>query len=576
MANAKAPSQTSNEASIVDGPPLGDEAGLGALTIPGYLLEISERFAEREALAWRTATGAERWSYATLRERSFEVARALVACGVGKDTRVGILMTNRPEFLAAMFGTALAGGVGVPLNTFSTAAELEHLIGVSCISVLLFERHVANTDFAAVLAELEPALATGEPAGLSSPRFPFLRRVAVIDDSEGSADARAIEPWPEFLQRGSAADPAVVGARAASVKPADAGAIFFSSGTTSLPKGVLHAQRAVAIQWWRWPSVNCVCDGVRGWGANGFFWSGNFSMILGTILSSGGTIVLQPTFDAEEALDLIRTEQVSWPYCWPHQWAKLQEAPSWKTADLASVRYIDASTPVGRHPTVGATWHEPPAFGTTETLTMIAAFPSTMPPGERGGAHGVVLPGNTVKIVDPLTGIVVPRGARGEIAVKGATLMLGYLGVPRDETLDAQGFFHNGDGGYLDDLGRLFWEGRLTEVVKTGGANVSPREVDTVLAQHAGVKRSQTLGIPHDTLGEMVVTCIVPHEGTALDEPAIRAFARRSLASYKVPRRVLFFRDDELTTTGSDKLRTDALREQVARRLDAERDEIDG
>ena len=110
-----------------------------------------------------------------------------------------------------------------------------------------------------------------------------------------------------------------------------------------------------------------------------------------------------------------------------------------------------------------------------------------------------------------------PRGERGEICVKGPTLMLGYVGTPLDETLDAEGFFHTGDGGYLDDAGRLFWEGRLTDIIKTGGANVSPLEVDEALAGYPGVKVAQTVGVPHETLGEVVVACIVPHDGASLE-----------------------------------------------------------
>ena len=139
---------TSNSTSIVSGALLSTEPGLGALSIPGYLREVTTRFAEREALVHRTADRVERWTYATLWERSVEVARALVACGVGKDGRVGVLMTNRPEHLAAAFGTALAGGVLVELNTFSTAPELKQLLEASCVSTLLFERRIAKRDMA--------------------------------------------------------------------------------------------------------------------------------------------------------------------------------------------------------------------------------------------------------------------------------------------------------------------------------------------------------------------------------------------------------------------------------------------
>lgn len=550
-----------DEASIVHGLPLSAEPGLGPLTIPGYLREVTARFGEREALVWRTARGVERWTYAALWERSLEVARALVAGGVGKDGRVGILMTNRPEHLAAAFGAALAGAVIVELNTFATAPELEHLLRASCVSTLLFERRVAKRDFAAVLRELDPALESAEPGRIASARFPFLRRLADVDAESGSAAAGAIEPWSEFLERGRGTPPALVEGRASAVAPADAGALFFSSGTTAAPKGILHSQRAVAIQWWRWPRLMGVGGDVRSWTANGFFWSGNFSMVIGTTFSSGGAIALQQTFQAEEALALLEAERVTAPFAWPHQWAKLEEAPNWRAVDLRSLRYVDASTPLARHPSVRTSWQLPPSYGTTETLTIHTSSET------RGSGHGEPLPGNTLKIVDPLTGSVLPRGARGEIAVKGPTLMLGYLGAPRDETLDAEGFFHTGDGGYVDAAGRLFWEGRLTDVIKTGGANVSPREIDELLASHPGVKLAQTVGVPHETLGELVVACIVPHEGAVLDEASIREFAGARLASYKVPRRVLFLREEDLAMTGSDKVKAGALRQLAAERL---------
>lgn len=569
----------SDEPSIVRGMPLDEEPGLGPLTIPGYLRDVTARFAEREALVGHTESGEERWTYATLWDRSVEVARALVACGVGKDSRVGILMTNRPEQLAAAFGTALAGGVSVMLNTFSTPRELAHLLEASGIGVLLFERHIAKRDLAAVLCELEPEIRASEPGGLLSTRFPFLRRLAVLGAAEASADAEgrpaeegAIEAWLDFLKPGSATPPALVEATAAAVKPADAGVLFFSSGTTSLPKGVLHAQRAVAIQWWRWGRLMGMKDPVRSWTANGFFWSGNFSMVIGGTLSTGGTLALQPIFHPEEALELMQAERVSFALAWPHQWAKLEATHAWNAVDLGSLRYVKHDTAGARHRTVRTSWLSPPSYGCTETLTISTAFASTTPPDVVHGSHGEPLPGNAMKIIDPVSGAVKPRGVHGEIVVKGPTLMLGYLGIPRDETLDGEGFFHTGDRGHLDAAGRLFWEGRLADVIKTGGANVSPREIDTVLATCPGIRLSQTVGVPHETLGEMVVSCIVVHEGGLLDEAAIRDFAREHLASYKVPRRVLFFRDDELEMTGSDKVKTDALRRLCVERLGATRE----
>lgn len=559
-------------ASIAHGIPLREEPGLGALTVPGYLREVTARFADREALTWPTENGCERWTYADLWDRSFAVARALIACGVGKDTRVGILMTNRPEQLAAAFGTALAGGVMVMLNTFSTSSELAQLLEASGVSIILFERYVAKKDFAALLSDLEPAIAAVEPGRLRSSRFPFLRRLAMVDPAVDAKGKGAIETWPDFLLRGDATPPALVEATAASAKPADAGVIFFSSGTTSLPKGVLHAHRALAIQWWRWGRLMEMEDPIRSWTPNGFFWSGNFSMVVGGTLSSGGSLVLQSTFEIEEALELMQAERVSFALAWPHQWAKIEGARNWKTVDLSSLRYVKDDTPAARHPTVSTAWQSPPSYGATETLTISAGFPASASPDTVGSSHGEALPGNTLKIVNPETGSALPLGARGEIVVKGPTLMLGYLGIPRDETLDAEGFFHTGDSGHLDEAGRLFWDGRLSEVIKTGGANVSPREIDAALLAHPAVKLSQTVGVPHATLGEMVVSCIVRHDGAVVDEEAIRNFAKQRLASYKVPRRVLFFREDELSMTGNDKVRTGTLRELSVERLGGSRE----
>ena len=139
-------SQATPRPSIIAGLPLAEETGIGALTLSAYLREVTTRHAGHEALVMHEAGGVTRWSYAELWEQAMAVARALAACGVGKGTRVGVLMTNRPEWLAATFGTALAGGIAVGLSTFSTPAELDYLLRASSVSVLLFERHVLRKD----------------------------------------------------------------------------------------------------------------------------------------------------------------------------------------------------------------------------------------------------------------------------------------------------------------------------------------------------------------------------------------------------------------------------------------------
>lgn len=564
--------QVENGLSIVRGIPLSEEEGIGALTLGGFVREIAGRYGPNEvAVLWHdgpAGSRAERWTYDDLLARSMEVARALVACGVGKGTRVGLLMTNRLEFLSGLFGTALAGGVATTISTFYTPTELDEVLKAAGCSVLLVESQVLKKEYAAILAELEPEVEKAAPGKLASLRYPFLRHLAFVDRDAGTG---AIEGWGTFLARGSGVSPKLVEAAADAVAPSDPGALFFSSGSTGKAKGILSAHRGVCLQLWRWPKwYNFPKDAPpRMWSANGFFWSGNFAMALGGTLASGGALILQRWFDPAEALGLMAKEKANFANAWPHQWPQLEAAPNYLDVDLSAMRYVDKTMALARHPTISADWREPgQAYGNTETFTLISVFASGTPPELAVPlSYGHPTPGSTIKIVDPLTGETMPIGERGEIAVKGPTLMLGYIGIPLDKSLDEDGFFRTNDGGYVDAEGRLFWEGRLNDIIKTGGANVSPLEIDAVIRDVPGVKVTQTVGVPDELLGELVVACIVPHAGVTLSEEAIRCAAREKLASYKVPRRVLFFAEDELETTGSAKIKTEDLRKLAGARL---------
>ncbi|MCE7798858.1 AMP-binding protein [Sphingobium sufflavum] len=551
--------------SLVHGIALAEEAEIGALTLGGYLREVTSQFGPNEAACMPCGEIMIRWSYRDLWEKSLAVAKTLLAAGVGSGTRVGVLITNRLEFLSCVFGTALAGGVPVTLSTFSTKTELKLLLEASACSMLLIERRVLKKDFARMLIDLEPAITDAAPGKLMSLAFPYLRTIAMVDDQ---TSVGAINGWDAFLAHGDGVESALVKAAMDNVHPSDPGILFFSSGSTGKPKGILSSHRGVCLQLWRWRTWLQVEDDVRCWSANGFFWSGNFAMALGATLSSGGALVLQPSFQAEAALALMEAERVTLLRAWPHQWAQLEAAPNWGKVNLSSLRYVDCESPIGRHPSVSTTWHDPnQAYGNTETFTLITVSGVGTAEEKMGSGHGVPTAGSTVKIVDPLSDHIVPRGERGEIAVKGPTLMLGYLGVPLDETLDGEGYLRTGDGGFIDDLGHLHWEGRLNDIIKTGGANVSPVEIDGVVRKCPGVKLAQTVGIPDELLGELVVTCIVPHDGIPLDEAAVRSFAAQTLASYKVPRRVIFLSEEDVTLTGSAKIKAGDLRNLASARL---------
>jgi len=552
--------------SLVHGIPLGEEPGLGPLTLAGFIREVAARHGPREAIAQPRGGGVvERWSSDDLFARALEVARALVACGVGKGERVGVLMTNRAEFVSSAFGIALAGGVVTAFSTFATAHELDAMLTASCCSVLLLEPQVLKKDFLGIVRELCPEVASASPGRIRSRRYPFLRRVAVLDRA---ADEGAAETFAGFLARGAGVADAQVLARADTVTPADPGVLLFSSGSTGKPKGILSAHRGVTIQLWRWRRIFDIRERERVLTANGLFWSGQFGMAIGGALASGGTLVMQAFFNPEATLELYESERVTTPMGWPHQWEQLAGASNLADVDLSSLRQVGHNNPLRNHPTVHTDWTEPTRiYGNTETFTLSSAYATGTPEEILQGAYGFPLPGMTIKIVDPMTGAIQPMGERGEIAVKGATLMLGYVGVPLDETLDGGGFFATGDGGYVDAEGRVYWEGRLNDIIKTGGANVSPLEVDARILELPAVRLVQTVGVPDELLGERVVSCVVLHRGEELDEADVRAFVAQTLASYKVPRHVLFMAEDELEQTGSAKVRTAELRTLASQRL---------
>ncbi|WP_310532871.1 class I adenylate-forming enzyme family protein [Novosphingobium sp.] len=531
--------------SVVYGGPLDSEPLMGALTIGGYLRDVAARYGGAEALAFYDDGQRVSWTYDDLLARSMGLAKALIASDLEPGARVGILMSNRPDFLVALFGTALVGCVPVALSTFSTESELDYLLTASQVELVVYEARVAGKDFAAILGQAPDA-----------GRWPDLREAVALGAS-----------FAEFVARGDGVNDTRVRSRVDAVSPEDIGGIFFSSGTTSLPKGIVHSHKDFAIQWWRWPRVFAMREPVRSWTGNGFFWSGNVSMIVGTAFSSGGAVVLQPWFEEEEALRLIGAERVTFLAGRSHQWARLEAAKGWADADLSSLRYVTRGEILKRHPAARFDWEEPMSFGTTETMTICTSFGRDVSSEHYQGSCGPPLPGNWLKIVEPLTGAPVPVGERGEMCIKGPTLMMTYLGKTPDQCLDRDGYYCTGDGGYVDAVGRFFWEGRLTDMIKTGGANVAPEEVDAAIARFPGVKRTQTVGVPDDLLGELVVSCLVPVKGCAIDEAELIAFLKRDLASFKLPRRILVFTDEDFAVTGSGKAKASDIRGIAAARL---------
>ncbi|HXK23223.1 MAG TPA: AMP-binding protein [Myxococcota bacterium] len=540
------------------------------LTLPGFLREIAERHGPREAIVSRE----RRVSYAELESEARALARGLVGAGVVKGAHVALWMANRPEWVIAAFAVGLVGGVLVPVNTFATRRERDHVLRHGDASMLLMQSTLLSHRYLDDLLADHAGIASGRAGRLRAPALPQLRRVFGLELREARG---GVEPWSALLALGEGVSDALLDALAAEVRPSDDGLVIYTSGTTAEPKGVVHTQRAPVLQAWRYADVFRFAREDRVYTTYPFFWTAGIAMSIGGTLAAGGCLLVEDHFDPGSALDLIERERATTVHAWPHQQKAMGEHASAATRDITSVRKIDFAGPLAKLAGIredvfgiGA------SYGLTETFTIASALPTDAPLAARRASNGPALPGTQIRIIDPVTGAPLAAGEEGEIAVKGATLMRGYHKVLPEQVFDAEGWFHTQDGGHLDVEGLLHWSGRISHLIKTGGANVSPVEIQELLESHTELRLGIPVGVPHPTLGEAIVLCAVAVDGCDPREDDVRAWLRERLAAYKVPRRVLFFRPGELAYTANQKVQVAPLRDAALRRLRAEGAVIDG
>jgi fatty-acyl-CoA synthase len=531
-----------------------------AITLAGFLDEIAQRFGSREAVALTDGLhGGARiaWDYSELRAQARRIAKALIAAGVGKNGRVGILLGNRPEFVAALFGVALAGGTAVTLSTFSTNDELDQLLRLSDIGVLLTQRSIARRSLEDDIAALVPALPNAH--------YPFLRRIAVLAGGGQGAGER----WEDFLAAGDGVPDAILDTRAARVGGNDEAVIIYTSGTTSVPKGVMHLHSTFITQF-RWQAAIYARHlDTRIASPFPLFWSAGIVSVLGATLAVGGLYVGDEVFEAGAALRLIGRERIDEYYGFPTHTAALADHADWPTADLSSLTRVQGNNEFDGHPSTrpDPNWNHIVAYGMSESCTSVVSHLSSTPAAIQQQSAGRPLPGIELRVIDVDDGRNLDSGAEGEILVRGPTMMPHYVGLRREDSYDAEGFFHTGDTGFVDGNGYLHWTGRIKNMVKTGGANVASGEVEAAAAALGTLKLCRVIGMPDKRLGEMVVLCAVKEEGVDTDEDRVRAALREKLAAYKVPRRVLFFAIDEYPLTASGKVKDKELREFAAVRM---------
>ena len=540
-------------------------------TLGRFLEDVAARHGERAAFRFEGRTT----HYDDLAREARALARGLIGAGVAKGAHVGLLVANRPEWAIGAFAAGMIGAVVVPISTLATKAEREYILRHSDVSVLLLQRSLRSRDFLEELFTEHPELEEGSPGRLLCPALPQLRRLVCLGSERSRGGA---ESWQEVVESGADVPDALLDAAIAELSPSEDGMLIYTSGTTAHPKGVLHRQRAPVIQSWRFAELMGLRADDRVFTAQPFFWTAGLAMSLGATLAAGACLLLQEIFEPASALELIERERATVITAFPHQEKTLGEHASAAGRDLSSIRLSRFSSPLAKLAGIDEdVWGIDASYGLSETFTIAAMLPADTPSEIRRGSSGRALTGNEIAIVDPESGARLPVGAHGEIAVRGATLMRGYYKVEPEHVFDRDGFFRTQDGGSLDADGHLHWTGRLSGLIKTGGANVSPVELERVLAAYPGLRVAAAVGVPHPTLGEVLVLCAVPLAGAPTpDEAAIQAFVRERLAPYKVPRRVLLFSERDFQYTANQKAQLAPLREMALRRLAAEGAEIAG
>jgi acyl-CoA synthetase (AMP-forming)/AMP-acid ligase II len=521
-------------------------------TLPALWARCCDRAGERDLAV--TDTG-RHVTYAEAEHASRALAGELLAAGVGKGTRVGILLPQAPEWVLAYLAIGRVGGVAVTISTFAKPFELAKILAHSDIALLLTVPRLLGRDVGAELERALPALAdSGEPARPGPLRLvaaPHLRAVWMLGDS-APGWARALDP---AAGAPLAVPDELLAAVEATVHPADPLLIVYTSGTTSEPKGVLHTHGALVRHGENLRRMGVAREGDRIYGGMPFFWVGGVSYTLGPTLHVGATLLLQERFSPAGALEFMEREKATTLTGWSTLVQGMLNHPDLATRDLSALRQP-----------LGSRGRPRSGLGMTETAASYLYFPpgdGPIPDDPR--ASGEVMEGFEVRIVDAL-GRPLPTGAEGVIAVRGYSVTVGLVRRERHEVYDEDGWFSTGDRGRVDEAGVVYFTGRDTEMIKTKGSNVAPPEVEAVLMAHPAVSMATVVGLPDVELGQEVAAAVAVLDGADATPTAdeLRAWVRERLASYKTPRRILIVPAAEVPTLASGKIDRRRLARWVA------------
>jgi len=513
----------------------------------------ARRWGAREAVYFK----GQRRSFSELSAAVDRLARGLLHLGIGPGEKVALWMVNRPEFLETTFAVVKIGAVLVPINTRLRTDDVAYILGQSDSTTLVIAERSGPVDYLGMLREIPPS------------RSPRLRRVIAV----GEAPRPGTLHWDAVLAAADEVDQTALSARAEAVSP-DATAFFmYTSGTTGFPKGAMHDHaivRNVTDRAFRMSitPADTIMMYLPLFHLFGFSEGALMSMV------SGARQVLTETFDPAESLALVEQERATILHGFDTHFKELMEAQERSLRDVSSVRTgilatgMSSSVPIARK---ARKVFGPLLSGYGMSEFGVGAALSALDSTEEQctEASGYPAPGYEVRIVDPATGREQPAGAPGEILVRSYMMMQAYYNKLAEtaRALDGEGWLHTGDMGVIRADGHLRFMGRYKDMLKIGGENVDPMEVEAFLMSHPAINLAAVVSFPDPRLAEVGVAFVKREAGRALTAAEVLDHCQGRIASFKIPRHVIFVDDFPMTSSG--KIQKVKLREEALRRIPA-------
>jgi fatty-acyl-CoA synthase len=531
-------------------------------TIGALVEERARRDGGREALFFQ----GRRWTFTDLARDVDAVARGLLHLGIEPGDRVALWMVNRPEWIQAALAIMRIGAVLLPVNTRFRTDDVAYVLGQSDASALVIGARAGSADYLGMVRALLPSLgSTGDV--VQDPKLPELRRVVVL----GAAPVPGTVPWPSLLESGARVSEAAFRARVAAVDPDATVFLMYTSGTTGFPKGVMHSHnvlRNVVDRAFRMAITPA--DTILNYLP--LFHLFGFSEGLLMSMVTGARQVLTATFDPDESLRLLESERATILHGFDTHFKDLLEAQRRHPRDVSSVRTgilgsgMSSSIPIAREAR-RVLGRFVSGYGMTEMLAGAAVGALDSTDEQCAEASGYPAPGYEIMVIDPATGREQPTGVPGEILVRSPMLMQGYYRKPEEtaRVIDQDGFLHTGDMGVMRADGHLRFMGRYKDMLKIGGENVDPMEVEAYLMTHPAMNLVAVVGLPDARMSEIAVAFVRLEPGQRLTEAEVIDYCRGKIASFKTPRHVVFVEDFPWTSSG--KIQKVKLREEALRRL---------